>query len=195
MKKVFEIFVIIEFYIQIPVVFEVFDFNIIIFVIFVLQECKALSARVHQSSPDHQRIRRECHLLKTDSNPVDCEFRKIITDVDTRWNSTFFLLKSIFLLRPALESIRDGRFEDEKTNPDLKNKIPSERTFEIMSQVLPIMEKAETLSRLLSADQKPTICDVRFCNFRNIRVLRKIFEIFVVFEFYILISVIFVHYR
>jgi hypothetical protein len=125
-----------------------------------IKDCKSFSARVHHSSPDHQRIRRECHLLKNDSNPIECEFRKVITDVDTRWNSTYFLLKSIHLLRPALDSIRDDRYEDEKTNPDFKAKIPSPLTFEIIDQILPVMEKAELLSRIMSADQKPTICEV-----------------------------------
>ena len=125
-----------------------------------IKDCKSFSAREHHSSPDHQRIRRECHLLKNDSNPIECEFRKVITDVDTRWNSTYFLLKSIHLLRPALDSIRDDRYEDEKTNPDFKAKIPSPLTFEIIAQILPVMEKAELLSRIMSADQKPTICEV-----------------------------------
>jgi hypothetical protein len=125
-----------------------------------IKDCKSFSARVHHSSPDHQRIRRECHLLKNDSNPIECEFRKVITDVDTRWNSTYFLLKSIHLLRPALDSIRDDRYEDEKTNPDFKAKIPSPLTFEIIAQILPVMEKAELLSRIMSADLKPTICEV-----------------------------------
>ena len=125
-----------------------------------IKDCKSFSARVHHSSPDHQRIRRECYLLKNDSNPIECEFRKVITDVDTRWNSTYFLLKSIHLLRPALDSIRDDRYEDEKTNPDFKAKIPSPLTFEIIAQILPVMEKAELLSRIMSADQKPTICEV-----------------------------------
>jgi len=125
-----------------------------------IKDCKSFSARVHHSSPDHQRIRRECYLLNNDSNPIECEFRKVITDVDTRWNSTYFLLKSIHLLRPALDSIRDERYEDEKTKSDFKAKIPSPLTFEIIAQILPVMEKAELLSRIMSADKKPTICEV-----------------------------------
>jgi len=61
---------------------------------------------------------------------------------------------------PALDSIRDERYEDEKTNPDFKAKIPSPLTFEIIAQILPVMEKAELVSRIISADQKPTICEV-----------------------------------
>jgi hypothetical protein len=59
-----------------------------------------------------------------------------------------------------LDSIRDERYEDEKTNPDFKAKIPSPLTFEIIAQILPVMEKAELLSRIMSADKKPTICEV-----------------------------------
>jgi hypothetical protein len=154
-----------------------------------IKDCKSFSARVHHSSPDHQRIRRECYLLKNDSNPIECEFRKVITDVDTRWNSTYFLLKSIHLLRPALDSIREERYEDEKTNPDFKAKIPSPLTFEIIAQILPIMEKAELVSRIMSADQKPTICEVITVKIEFF-VKYSFFSYFS--EFYIIFSVLFV---
>jgi len=146
-----------------------------------IKDCKSFSARVHHSSPDHQRIRRECYLLKNDSNPTDCEFRKVITDVDTRWNSTYFLLKSIHLLRPALDSTREERYEDEKTNPDFKAKIPSPLTFEIIAQILPVMEKAELLSRIMSADQKPTICEVISVK-NELYVKYSFFSYFIIFD-------------
>jgi hypothetical protein len=157
-----------------------------------IKDCKSFSARVHHSSPDHQRIRRECYLLKNDSNPIECEFRKVITDVDTRWNSTYFLLKSIHLLRPALDSIRDERYEDEKTNPDFKAKIPSPLTFEIIAQILPVMEKAELVSRIMSADQKPTICEVITVISVKIEFYVKYLFFSYFFEFYIIFSVLFV---
>ena len=66
---------------------------------------------------------------------------------------------------PVLDSIRDDRFEDEKTDAAFKAKIPSPLTFEIIAQILPIMEKSEKFSQLLSADQKPTLCEVKFSLF------------------------------
>jgi len=62
---------------------------------------------------DQQRIRRECQNLLNDSNPVECKYRKVITDVTTRWNSTMFLLRSIHQLRPALESLKEERYEEQ----------------------------------------------------------------------------------
>jgi hypothetical protein len=41
----------------------------------------------------------------------------------------------------ALDSIRDDRYEDEKTEAAFNAKIPSYLTFEIIAQILPIMEK------------------------------------------------------
>ncbi len=102
-----------------------FELNVLIFVNFVISGLQDLPARVHHSSPDHQRIRRECHLLKNGSKPTDCEFRKVITDVDTRWNSTYFLLKSIHLLRQALDSIRDGRMRKPTLNSRPRSHVHS----------------------------------------------------------------------
>ena len=129
-----------------------------------LKECKDLSGRVHHTPLDQQRIKRECFHLHNDSTvEVDCKYRKIITAVDTRWNSSLFMAKSIHLLRPALESIGEGRFDDlEKTDPKLKNLIPSPTSFQVLEQVIPIMEKVLMLSEVLSGDKKPTIQHVRY---------------------------------
>jgi hypothetical protein len=127
-----------------------------------ISECKDLSNRVHTSPSDHQRIRRECNNLKNDSTEaVIVKYRKIITPVDTRWNSTLMMIKSINLLRPALESLSAGRYEEEdKTDVKLKAAIPSAVSFEIIEQVIPILEKAKLLSETLSGDEKPTMHQV-----------------------------------
>jgi hypothetical protein len=133
----------------------------IIFVFYFRQECQAFAGRVHHAPHDQQRIRRECQNLLNDSNPVECEYRKVITDVETRWNSTMFLLRSIHQLRPALESLQEGKYEElDKTDAKFKTMIPSPLTFEIIAQIVPIMEKACQLSEMLSADDKPTIHQV-----------------------------------
>ena len=83
-----------------------------------IKECKDLSGRVHHTPLDQQRIKRECFHMKNDSHvEVECKYRKIISAVDTRWNSSLFMIKSIQLLRPALESIEEGRFEAEEPHP------------------------------------------------------------------------------
>ena len=96
--------------------------------------------------------------LRNDSNEVDCEYRKLITDVETRWNSTMFLLKSVHQMKPALQSIQEETYEEiDKTDPKLKQMIPSQEAFEIIQQILPLLEKCATLSELLSGDLKPTM--------------------------------------
>lgn len=123
-----------------------------------IKECKDLSGRVHHTPLDQQRIKRECWHLRNDSNAVDCKYRKIISAVDTRWNSVLFMAKSIVLLRPALESIQDGRFDEiEKTDPKLQKLIPSPISFQILEQIIPILEKALLMSEVLSGDKKPTL--------------------------------------
>jgi len=88
----------------------------------------------------------------------DIKFNKIITDVDTRWNSTLFLIRSISQMRPVLQSLKEGRFEDQdKTDKNLKNKIPSDQTFDIIEAIIPIMEKVLLLSEVMSGDEKPTL--------------------------------------
>ena len=123
-----------------------------------IKECRDLSGRVHHSPLDQQRIKRECWNLGNDSNSIECKFRKIISPVDTRWNSTMLMLKSIYLLRPVLESLQEGRYkETEKTDVKFKNLIPSSTSFQIMEQIIPILEKALLMLEVLSGDKKPTI--------------------------------------
>ena len=91
----------------------------------------------------------------------EIRFNKIITDVDTRWNSTLFLIRSISQMRPVLQSLKEGRFEDQdKTDKNLKQKIPSDQTFDIIESIIPIMEKVLLLSEVMSGDEKPTLHQV-----------------------------------
>ena len=69
-----------------------------------------------------------------------------------------FLLKSIHQLMPALESLKDERYEDQdKTDAKFKTMLPSPLTFQIIEQILPVMEKACQISEMMSADSKHTI--------------------------------------
>ena len=72
-----------------------------------------------------------------------------------------FLLRSIHQLRPALESLKDEKYEDvDKTDAKFKSMIPSQLTFQIIEQILPCMEKACKASEFMSADDKPTLHQV-----------------------------------
>jgi hypothetical protein len=94
-----------------------------------------MCSRVNKTPHDQQRLRRECINLRNDSNSVDCEYRKLITDIETRWNSTMFLLKSVHQMRPALQSIKEETFEEiDKTDGKLKQLIQSQQTIDIIEQ-------------------------------------------------------------
>jgi hypothetical protein len=99
-----------------------------------------------------------------------------------------FLLRSIHQLRPALESLKDEKYEDlDKTDAKFKTMIPSPLTFQIIEQIIPCMEKACQLSEMLSADDKPTLHQVISVNnvfFSIIFVLKfmVISGIFIVFS-------------
>jgi len=64
-------------------------------------------------------------------------------------------------MRGALDSLKQGRYEDsDKTDPKFKSLIPSDLTFEIIEQIIPVMEKILLLSEVLSGDEKPTLHQV-----------------------------------
>ncbi len=95
--------------------------------------------------------------------PEEIKFKKIITDVDTRWNSTLFLIRSVSEMRCALESLKEERYEEsDKTDAKFKTLIPSALSFQIIEQIIPIMEKILLLSEVLSGDEKPTLHHVSF---------------------------------
>jgi hypothetical protein len=83
-------------------------------------------------------------------NPV--RYRSIIRPVETRWNSHYLCLESVFAMKQALLQLK---FEprDEK----LANLIPTEKEFELLEALLPPLKELMVISKDLSADTKPTI--------------------------------------
>ena len=84
-------------------------------------------------------------------------FAKIITPVETRWNSLLMMIRSIIHLQIPLESIKENP-RDIKENPKLVDAIPDPEDFEILKTIVPILAKFESISQTLSADKNPTIC-------------------------------------
>ncbi len=72
-----------------------------------VESFKKLVARTHKSSLDQQRIKRECLKVTQDTtNEIQVPYVKIITSVDTRWNSTLMMIKSILALQPGFNPIK-----------------------------------------------------------------------------------------
>ena len=102
-----------------------------------LEAFKKLVARTHKSSLDQQRIKRECEKITADpDNDITVKYVKIITSVETRWNSTLMMIKSILALQPALESIKLDNSKDLDTkqpnsDPKLQAAMPEIDMFEV----------------------------------------------------------------
>ena len=69
---------------------------------------------------------------------------KIITPVETRWNSTFMMIKSIIQLRPALEAIKSDRPQkSDKTvgsDPKLQAAILEPEQFDLLEGLVKPLE-------------------------------------------------------
>jgi hypothetical protein len=85
-----------------------------------------------------------------EDNPV--KYRSIIRPVETRWNSQYLCLESIFSMRQALLQLK---FEprDER----LANLIPDEEDFVFLQDLLPPLKELMAISKELSSDSRPTI--------------------------------------
>jgi hypothetical protein len=85
-----------------------------------------------------------------EDNPV--RYRKIIRPCDTRWNSQFMCLQSIYQLKDALLKLKF-----QPRDADLVPLIPDEAEFEVIQSLLPPLKELKTISETLSSDTKPTL--------------------------------------
>ncbi len=116
---------------------------------------KKLAKACNQSALYCQRIRKECEdLNKSGTTPV--HYNKIIQSVDTRWNSTLMMIRSILQLRPALEAIKMASARS--TAVGLIELMPETEDFELLDSIIPILTKFEEVSIFMSAEKYPTIC-------------------------------------
>ena len=67
----------------------------------IVDKCKRLAQRTHQSTKDWYEIKQECESLEC--NPI-----KLIQPVQTRWNSNAMLFKSVLRNEQGLKSVRDN---------------------------------------------------------------------------------------
>jgi hypothetical protein len=116
---------------------------------------KKLAKAFNQLSLYIQRIKKECDdLNKSGTTPV--HYNKIIQSVDTRWNSTLMMIRSIVQLRPALEAIRIASARS--TAQGLIDLMPDTEDFQLLESIIPILTKFEEVSIFMSGEKYPTIC-------------------------------------
>ena len=120
---------------------------------------KKLATECHKSSLYCERIKRACSDLNSSAsttNPV--KYCKMITPVETRWNSSLMMMRSILQLRPALEAVKECTHRS--TDSRLQFLIPERDDFELLESIVPILAKFETVSDFMSGENYPTICHV-----------------------------------
>lgn len=90
--------------------------------------------------------------------PISVTYTKMITPVETRWNSTLMMMKSVVQLRPALEAVRECTHKS--TDSRLQELIPEQEDFDLVDCIIPILSKFESVSEFMSGEKYPTICHV-----------------------------------
>ena len=83
---------------------------------------------------------------------------KMITPVETRWNSSLMMMRSIIQLRPALEAVKECTHKS--TDSRLQDLIPDSEHFDLIESLIPILTKFESVSDFMSGENYPTICHV-----------------------------------
>lgn len=116
---------------------------------------KKLAQGCNQSNLYCQRIKKECEDLNN-SGTTPVHHNKIIQSVDTRWNSTLMMIRSIVQIRAALEAIKMA--SSRSTPIALIELIPEVEDFELMESIIPILTKFEEVSMFMSSEKIPTIC-------------------------------------
>ena len=119
-----------------------------------VENFKKLVTSSHKSSLYCETIKRFCGNLNDSGVPVN--YTKMIQPVETRWNSTLMMIRSVTQLRLALEAIKDSTHKS--TDSRLQALIPEAEDFELMEAITPILTKFEAVSESLSGETYPTIC-------------------------------------
>lgn len=69
------------------------------------------------------------------------KYTKLITPVDTRWNSVYAMIKSILSMKQALTYIRENPIPDDP----IATEIPTDEDMEFMEELCPILSDIDEL--------------------------------------------------
>ena len=81
----------------------------------------------------------------------------MITPVETRWNSSLMMMRSVIQMRSALEEIKDST---RATEVKLQELIPESFEFDVIETIIPVLTKFEAVSTFMQSETIPTICHV-----------------------------------
>jgi hypothetical protein len=98
---------------------------------------------------------RLCDELRNLCDLKRINYLKPILDVKTHWNSTYYMLKRLEQIKPALVLLSAD-------NRSIRDLYPSENDWIIIKDIILILEPLEKATKHLSASSYPTMGDVRF---------------------------------
>ena len=82
----------------------------------------------------------------------------MITPVETRWNSSLKMMRSVVQMKAALEAIKECTHRS--TEKKLQDLVPEVNDFEIIESIIPILTKFENVCDFMQSETYPTICHV-----------------------------------
>ena len=125
----------------------------------VVDKCKTLAASIHHSDLHCDRIKQACTNLNESLDGNDkISYIKISQPVDTRWNSTLFMLRSVFRMKKALLSVK--YCHRRTTDKNLQKIIPAEEDYDLIEEVIPTLTRFEAASEFMGGEKYPTIASV-----------------------------------
>ena len=113
----------------------------------LMSKCTAIASRMHRSPLS-------CQLVKNECDNVGCAYIKVVTPVDTRWNSKYGMVQSLNTIRAGLESLRDRSVSIGGCEH------LSDDEWELLREIEKILYRFDAASRELSGDKTITICQV-----------------------------------
>jgi hypothetical protein len=114
---------------------------------FFLKKCRAIVTYFHTSQPAVQALLKHC------SNDTLLVGKQLQQEVITRWNSTFIMLRSLMDLRaPICASLGELHKVNLLLSPD---------EWELLEELILVLEPCEKVTRELSTQQFPSISRVR----------------------------------
>ena len=125
----------------------------------VVEKCKVLATSIHMSNLHCERIKQACdNLNESLEGDNQIGYVKISNPVDTRWNSTLFMLRSLVRMQKPLLAVK--YCHRPSTDRKLQKIIPPEEDYTLMEEIIPTLTRIEAISEFMGGEKYPTLPSV-----------------------------------
>jgi hypothetical protein len=125
----------------------------------LIKKCKDIVSHF-SGSPKQKQFLLEAQMEIEDWN----KFLFVVRDVSTRWNSTFYLLKRLTILKPAMYKYKSflAELRDNSSLKSYEEKELSSDEWEKVTELVKLLYPYECISKKLSGSQYPTLSQAWF---------------------------------